>query len=194
MGGRYRNEGRLKLPVAVCGCCACVIWFRFRIGTECHACKRGVFIHANNWIFYECPRCHGAALGCDCACRVLPSRASRCSQRFSCDGDPSRTRRTVQASRFPTIVLEITEHSVVKDYDNLLAGISRLHQLGVRLAIDDASAGFASLWHILRLKPDLIKLDASLTRRGRKQRSSTFGVCPIGCLPKAAMRNCWLKA
>ena len=29
----------------------------------------------------------------------------------------------------------------------------------MRLAVDDAGAGFASLQHILRLKPDLIKLD-----------------------------------
>jgi EAL domain-containing protein (putative c-di-GMP-specific phosphodiesterase class I) len=29
----------------------------------------------------------------------------------------------------------------------------------VRLAVDDAGAGFASLQHILRLSPDIIKLD-----------------------------------
>jgi EAL domain-containing protein (putative c-di-GMP-specific phosphodiesterase class I) len=34
----------------------------------------------------------------------------------------------------------------------------------VRLAVDDAGAGFATLQHILRLQPDLIKLDLSLTR------------------------------
>jgi EAL domain-containing protein (putative c-di-GMP-specific phosphodiesterase class I) len=30
--------------------------------------------------------------------------------------------------------------------------------------VDDAGAGFASLRHILRLRPDFIKLDTSLTR------------------------------
>jgi EAL domain-containing protein (putative c-di-GMP-specific phosphodiesterase class I) len=34
----------------------------------------------------------------------------------------------------------------------------------VHLAIDDAGAGFASLRHVLRLEPDLIKLDKSITR------------------------------
>jgi EAL domain-containing protein (putative c-di-GMP-specific phosphodiesterase class I) len=33
------------------------------------------------------------------------------------------------------------------------------------LAIDDAGAGFASLRHIVRLDPDVIKLDITLTRR-----------------------------
>ena len=35
--------------------------------------------------------------------------------------------------------------------------------MGVRIAIDDAGAGFASLRHILQLSPDLIKLDISIT-------------------------------
>jgi EAL domain-containing protein (putative c-di-GMP-specific phosphodiesterase class I) len=36
--------------------------------------------------------------------------------------------------------------------------------MGVHLAIDDAGAGFSSLRHVLRLEPDLIKLDKSITR------------------------------
>ena len=39
-----------------------------------------------------------------------------------------------------------------------------LRAAGVRVAIDDAGAGFASLRHILKLRPDLIKLDMSLIR------------------------------
>nr|WP_247655455.1 EAL domain-containing protein [Stutzerimonas frequens] len=34
----------------------------------------------------------------------------------------------------------------------------------MRLAVDDAGAGYASFRHILKLKPDVIKLDASLIR------------------------------
>ena len=34
----------------------------------------------------------------------------------------------------------------------------------MRVAVDDAGAGFASLQHILRLAPDMIKLDMTLTR------------------------------
>ena len=39
-----------------------------------------------------------------------------------------------------------------------------LREQGARLAIDDAGAGFASLQHIVRLSPDFIKLDITLTR------------------------------
>lgn len=62
------------------------------------------------------------------------------------------------------MVLEITEHANVEDYDDLLAALAPLRACGVRLAIDDAGAGYSSLRHILHLQPDLIKLDMSLTR------------------------------
>jgi EAL domain-containing protein (putative c-di-GMP-specific phosphodiesterase class I) len=61
-------------------------------------------------------------------------------------------------------VLEITEHAPIADYDALAAALQPMRARGVRLAVDDAGAGFASLRHILRLRPDFIKLDTSLTR------------------------------
>jgi EAL domain-containing protein (putative c-di-GMP-specific phosphodiesterase class I) len=63
------------------------------------------------------------------------------------------------------IVVEVTEHAPVADYDELREALSGLRERGVRLAIDDAGAGFASLRHVVRLDPDLIKLDITLTRQ-----------------------------
>jgi EAL domain-containing protein (putative c-di-GMP-specific phosphodiesterase class I) len=62
------------------------------------------------------------------------------------------------------IVLEITEHVPVEDYKALESALAGLRARGVRLAIDDAGAGFASMQHVLRLRPDVVKLDASLVR------------------------------
>ena len=62
------------------------------------------------------------------------------------------------------LVLEITEHARVDDYGQLLDRLGRLRRAGIRLAVDDAGAGFASLHHILKLCPDIIKLDIALTR------------------------------
>jgi EAL domain-containing protein (putative c-di-GMP-specific phosphodiesterase class I) len=42
--------------------------------------------------------------------------------------------------------------------------IARVRELGARLAVDDAGAGWSSLRHILELDAELIKLDGSLTR------------------------------
>jgi EAL domain-containing protein (putative c-di-GMP-specific phosphodiesterase class I)/CheY-like chemotaxis protein len=61
-----------------------------------------------------------------------------------------------------SLVIELTEHAVVEDYDILTRSLDRFRQMGIRVAVDDAGAGYASLRHILRIKPDLIKLDVSL--------------------------------
>ncbi|HZQ85446.1 MAG TPA: EAL domain-containing response regulator [Acidimicrobiales bacterium] len=62
------------------------------------------------------------------------------------------------------IVLELTEHAQVDDYDRLLESLTRLRSRGVCIAVDDAGAGFSSLHHILLLAPDIIKLDITLVR------------------------------
>jgi EAL domain-containing protein (putative c-di-GMP-specific phosphodiesterase class I)/DNA-binding NarL/FixJ family response regulator len=62
------------------------------------------------------------------------------------------------------LVVEITEHAPVQDYDALNLAIRRMRASGIRLAVDDAGSGFASLRHILQLAPDMIKIDNALTR------------------------------
>ena len=62
------------------------------------------------------------------------------------------------------IVLELTEHARVTDYASLAENLAPLRACGARVAVDDAGAGYATFQHILRLQPDLIKLDLDLTR------------------------------
>jgi EAL domain-containing protein (putative c-di-GMP-specific phosphodiesterase class I) len=60
------------------------------------------------------------------------------------------------------IVLELSEHDPVEDYEVLSTALHPLRQKGMRLAIDDVGAGFSSLRHILLTTPDVIKLDRSI--------------------------------
>ncbi|HEY3764832.1 MAG TPA: EAL domain-containing protein [Gaiellales bacterium] len=62
------------------------------------------------------------------------------------------------------LVLELTEHAEVADYEALVTNLHDLRAAGCRIAVDDAGAGYASLRHILRLRPDYIKLDMTLTQ------------------------------
>jgi EAL domain-containing protein (putative c-di-GMP-specific phosphodiesterase class I) len=62
------------------------------------------------------------------------------------------------------IVLEVTEHAAIANYAGLTDRLRSLRGAGMRLAVDDAGAGYAGLHHILELRPDLIKLDMGLTR------------------------------
>lgn len=62
------------------------------------------------------------------------------------------------------LVLELTEHDPVTDYAALERTLRPWRSQGARLAVDDAGAGYASFTHVLRLRPELIKLDTSLVR------------------------------
>ena len=60
------------------------------------------------------------------------------------------------------VVVEITEETPVTCYDALVAAIAPVRAAGALLAVDDAGAGFASLKHIMVLRPDFVKVDRDL--------------------------------
>jgi EAL domain-containing protein (putative c-di-GMP-specific phosphodiesterase class I) len=60
------------------------------------------------------------------------------------------------------VLLELSEHDPVEDYDALLAVLAPFRAAGLRLAIDDVGAGFSSLRHIVVTTPDVIKIDRSI--------------------------------
>ena len=62
------------------------------------------------------------------------------------------------------IVLELTEHNRIECYEPVLNALDGLRSYGVRMAVDDAGAGYAGLQQILRLRPEILKLDMALTR------------------------------
>ena len=61
------------------------------------------------------------------------------------------------------LLVEITEHEAVADYDALVRALGGLRAAGIRVGIDDFGAGHSSLRHVLELAPDVVKLDISLT-------------------------------
>jgi EAL domain-containing protein (putative c-di-GMP-specific phosphodiesterase class I)/CheY-like chemotaxis protein len=61
------------------------------------------------------------------------------------------------------LIIEITEHERVEDYEAVRAALRGLGP-NVRLAVDDAGSGYASLRHILALKPAFVKLDIEWVR------------------------------
>ena len=71
----------------------------------------------------------------------------------------------VEGAPLDRLVVEVTEHSSIQDYGALAEALAPLRDRGMRVAVDDAGAGYASFRHILKLQPDFIKLDRALTRR-----------------------------
>jgi len=61
------------------------------------------------------------------------------------------------------VIIELSEHELITDYAPLAAAIERLGPAR-SLAVDDAGAGFASLRHILEVRPAHVKLDMGLVQ------------------------------
>jgi EAL domain-containing protein (putative c-di-GMP-specific phosphodiesterase class I)/CheY-like chemotaxis protein len=71
--------------------------------------------------------------------------------------------RDLLARKGRTIIVELTEHERIDDYAAVRAVLEALGP-EVKLAIDDAGSGFASLRHIFALRPDYVKLDIEWVR------------------------------
>jgi EAL domain-containing protein (putative c-di-GMP-specific phosphodiesterase class I) len=66
----------------------------------------------------------------------------------------------VLAAQDRALAVEITEHEPFPD--DLGPGLRRLRDRGISVAVDDAGAGYASFTQLLRLRPDIIKIDGEL--------------------------------
>ncbi|MFI7546283.1 putative bifunctional diguanylate cyclase/phosphodiesterase [Actinoplanes sp. NPDC049599] len=60
------------------------------------------------------------------------------------------------------LVLEVTEHAVATDMDELIRRLCELRSTGVRIALDDFGAGYSSLGQLRNLPVDILKIDHAL--------------------------------
>nr|WP_308200911.1 bifunctional diguanylate cyclase/phosphodiesterase [Actinoplanes sp. M2I2] len=60
------------------------------------------------------------------------------------------------------LVLEVTEHAVATDLEELISRLTELRTTGVRIALDDFGAGYSSLGQLRTLPVDILKIDHAL--------------------------------
>ena len=60
------------------------------------------------------------------------------------------------------IAIELTEHEAFDEDGTLELELAVLRERGARIALDDAGAGYAGLQQLIRLRPDIVKVDRSL--------------------------------
>ena len=77
---------------------------------------------------------------------------------------PGQIREVLESHGVPPLTLsdlEITENLVMSDPDGAARCLDELHEMGVRLVIDDFGKGYSSLSYLRRLPVDEIKIDRS---------------------------------
>lgn len=60
------------------------------------------------------------------------------------------------------IVFELTERTVIEDYDLFVRGVEHYREQGYSIAIDDLGSGYAGLQILARLEPEYVKLSRFL--------------------------------
>ena len=71
--------------------------------------------------------------------------------------------------------LELTEHILFQEDDEILNELSRIKDLGVTLSIDDFGTGYSNLGYLTKLKVDSLKIDRSFVENIHKH-PEHFGI------------------
>ncbi|MCC3802781.1 EAL domain-containing protein [Vibrio parahaemolyticus] len=83
------------------------------------------------------------------------------------------------------IGLEVLESEQIKDYGRMIEVCSHFRKLGARIIVDDFGSGYSNIDEILKLEPEVIKLDGSLIRdidkdlKQRKIASQLVRLCQV---------------
>lgn len=70
------------------------------------------------------------------------------------------------------LMLEVTENAMITDPPRALGVIRQLHNLGLKVSIDDFGTGFSSLSYLKQLKADELKIDRVFVRNIERDRDN----------------------
>jgi diguanylate cyclase (GGDEF)-like protein/PAS domain S-box-containing protein len=62
------------------------------------------------------------------------------------------------------VIFEIVESESIENFEEIQKFIQRVKELGCRIAIDDFGTGYSNFEYLMRLEPDFIKIDGSITK------------------------------
>jgi diguanylate cyclase (GGDEF)-like protein len=91
----------------------------------------------------------------------IPRQLGACLQRYEIDA--------------ALLEVEITESAMLGEQDDILAELSAIRRLGVKLHVDDFGTGYSSLSQLQKLKMDVLKVDRAFTSElGKSDEGQVF--------------------
>ncbi|GAB4512702.1 MAG: hypothetical protein Tsb0019_09600 [Roseibium sp.] len=96
-------------------------------------------------------------------------------------------RQALERSGVPAerIELEITENTLIEDDTRALSVLTRLKEIGVKIALDDFGVGYSSLSYLSRFPFDCIKIDRSFVSEAKRNYGSLAIIETVVRLGKA---------
>lgn len=82
------------------------------------------------------------------------------------------------------LIVEITETTAIHDLDDALGFVTRIKDLGARIAIDDFGAGYTSFRNLRKLGVDIIKIDGEFVQnlmKSQDDRTFVRAMLNLGC-------------
>ncbi len=122
--------------------------------------RSGLIHKLTRWVLNKATRQLSEWGGLGITCRISINISSSDLQQpgFVEEVKELLSKRRVTADR---LIFEITESSMMRDYEQTHTVLNKLHNLGITLAIDDFGTGYSSLAHLKHLPTNLIKIDQS---------------------------------
>ncbi|UJA19759.1 EAL domain-containing protein [Thermoleophilia bacterium SCSIO 60948] len=117
-------------------------------------------------------RAHESGLGSDLEAAAIAAALARpgrppgtlLSVNVSPSALTSLAVRDALSGSLEDVIIEITEHESIPEDDQVFdRTVENLRLRGARIAVDDAGAGYAGLRQLMRVRPDILKLDIDLT-------------------------------
>jgi diguanylate cyclase (GGDEF)-like protein/PAS domain S-box-containing protein len=122
--------------------------------------ESGMIVDVGRWVLEQA--CAQAAtwesLGHSISMSVNVSLRQLASEQFVYDVRRALASSTLDAG---SLLIEVTESTVMQEVDATPARLGRLKDLGVQIAIDDFGTGYSSLAHLRQLPVDVLKIDRS---------------------------------
>ncbi|WP_263410984.1 EAL domain-containing protein [Terriglobus tenax] len=89
-------------------------------------------------------------------------------------------------------VIEITEDEPIHDYAIFRRRLEQIREAGGHIAVDDTGAGYASLKHVMELRPNFIKLDRFFVGGCNKEAARSSLIEMMGTM--ASRMDAWIIA